>query len=105
MDCDYNNEYQSKSFDSNDAYLKGKKILENADKKRTAILPDKEHGMTQGYIAIDIEFTGTGENDVIFAYGQADSSLKLRDSCNASSVCLNLFKPKDTSWEAFWIEK
>ncbi|ARR74932.1 hypothetical protein SAGO17_0012 [Mimivirus AB-566-O17] len=59
----------------------------------------------QGYIAIDIEFTGSGKDDVIFAYGQADSSITIRDECNAKSVCLNLFKPKDTTWEEYWIEK
>lgn len=59
----------------------------------------------QGYIAIDIEFTGSGKNDVIFAYGQADSSILNSVDCCTKSVCLNLFKPHDTTWEDYWVEK
>jgi hypothetical protein len=59
----------------------------------------------QGYIAIDIEFTGSGKDDVIFAYGQADSSMSNSKDCFAKSVCLNLFKPHDTTWKDYWIEK
>jgi hypothetical protein len=59
----------------------------------------------QGYIAIDIEFTGSGKDDVIFAYGQADSSVSVRGECNAKSICLNLFKPPEKTWKEYWIEK
>jgi hypothetical protein len=59
----------------------------------------------KGYIAIDIEFTGTGKDDIIFAYGQADSSIQERDKCNSKSICLNLFKPPEKTWEEYWIER
>jgi hypothetical protein len=59
----------------------------------------------QGYIAIDIEFTGSGKDDVIFAYGQADSNILVRGECNAKSICLNLFKPTEKTWKDYWVEK
>ncbi len=59
------------------------------------------------YIAVDIEFTGKGVNDKVFAIGFAwgnfeDGNGELIGEVRRELICLDLGKPEDVTWEDYW---